>query len=100
MYNADRCVLAEVGGSLKGTCAVAEAAGGKKIGVIMLYGMRAIMKMTFDPNAPNVPDAAAELRNGSRAYLVGRIGLGPDGLRADVIEVLVTTLKRTAGPRS
>lgn len=72
----------------------------KKIGVIMLYGMRAIMKMTFDPNAPNVPDAAAELRNGSRAYLVGRIGLGPDGLRADVIEVLVTTLKRTAGPRS
>jgi hypothetical protein len=99
MYNADRCVLAEVGGSLKGTCAVAEAAGGKKNRRHHAC-MRAIMKMTFDPNAPNVPDAAAELRNGSRAYLVGRIGLGPDGLRADVIEVLVTTLKRTAGPRS
>jgi AcrR family transcriptional regulator len=48
----------------------------KKIAVIMLYSMRAIMKMTFDPDAPNVPGAAAELRNISRAYLVGRIGPG------------------------
>lgn len=46
----------------------------KKIGVIMIYTMRAIMNMTFDPNAPNAPGAAAELRSLARSYLVGRIG--------------------------
>jgi hypothetical protein len=54
----------------------------RRLDVITLYSMHAIMKMTFDPNAPNMPGAVAELSDISRAYIVGRIGRGRDRLRA------------------
>jgi AcrR family transcriptional regulator len=46
----------------------------KKIGVVMLYSMRAIMNMTFDPTAANAPGAIGEVRLSARSYLVSRIG--------------------------
>jgi AcrR family transcriptional regulator len=46
----------------------------KKIGVVMLYNMRAIMNMTFDPTAAKAPGALGELRLSARIYLVNRIG--------------------------
>jgi AcrR family transcriptional regulator len=46
----------------------------KKISVVMLYSMRAIMHMTFDPTAANAPGAIGELRLSARSYLISRIG--------------------------
>jgi AcrR family transcriptional regulator len=46
----------------------------KKIAVVMLYNMRAVMNMTFDPTAAKAPGAMAELRLSARIYLVSRLG--------------------------
>jgi AcrR family transcriptional regulator len=46
----------------------------KKIAVVMLYHMRAMMALTVDPEAVNAPGAAEELRTCVRAYLTGRLG--------------------------
>ncbi|UVK38772.1 TetR/AcrR family transcriptional regulator [Mesorhizobium sp. AR10] len=49
----------------------------RTIAVIMLYNMRTMMALTFDPAAPNAPGAINELRSSVRAYLVNR--LKPEG---------------------
>jgi AcrR family transcriptional regulator len=46
----------------------------KKIAVVMLYHMRAMMSLTIDPEAVNAPGAAEELRTSVRAYLTARLG--------------------------
>ena len=45
----------------------------RKMAVVMLYHMRAIMAMTFDPNAPNAPGAPEELRISVRSWLAARL---------------------------
>jgi hypothetical protein len=45
----------------------------RKIAVVMLYHMRAMMAMTFDPDAPNAPGAPEELRISVRSYLAARL---------------------------
>jgi AcrR family transcriptional regulator len=45
----------------------------QSIAVIMLYNMRTMMALTFDPAAPNAPGAINELRASVRAYLVDRL---------------------------
>jgi AcrR family transcriptional regulator len=45
----------------------------KKIAVVMLYHMRAMMSLTIDPEAVNAPGAAEELRTSVRAYLTARL---------------------------
>ena len=45
----------------------------RKMAVVMLYHMRAIMAMTFDPNAPNAPGVPEELRISVRSWLAARL---------------------------
>jgi AcrR family transcriptional regulator len=45
----------------------------RNIAVVMLYNMRAMMALTFDPAAPNAPGAKNELKTSVRAYLSQRL---------------------------
>ena len=45
----------------------------KTIAVVMLYNMRTMMALTFDPAAPRVPGVINELRTSTRSYLVHRL---------------------------
>ncbi len=45
----------------------------RNIAVVMLYNMRAMMALTFDPAAPNAPGAMNELKISARAYLAHRL---------------------------
>ena len=45
----------------------------RKMAVVMLYHMRAITAMTFDPNAPNAPGSPEELRISVRSWLAARL---------------------------
>ena len=45
----------------------------RSIGVIMLYNMRTMNALTFDPTAPNAPGAANELKASARLYLASRL---------------------------
>jgi hypothetical protein len=45
----------------------------REMAVVMLYHMRAMMTMTFDPDAPNTPGAPEELRISVRSYLAARL---------------------------
>jgi len=45
----------------------------RKMAVVMLYHMRAITAMTFDPNAPNAPGVPEELRISVRSWLAARL---------------------------
>jgi hypothetical protein len=45
----------------------------RKMAVVMLYHMRAMMAMTFDPDAPNAPGAPEELRTSVRSWLAARL---------------------------
>jgi AcrR family transcriptional regulator len=49
----------------------------RSIAVVMLYNMRAMMALSFDPAAPNAPGAINELKTSARGYLVQR--LKPEG---------------------
>ena len=45
----------------------------RSIGVIMLYNMRTMNALTFDPTAPNAPGAVNELKASARLYLASRL---------------------------
>jgi AcrR family transcriptional regulator len=46
----------------------------KTVAVIMLYNMRTMMALTFDPAAPRPPGVINELRTSTRIYLINRLG--------------------------
>jgi AcrR family transcriptional regulator len=65
--------LERIGEALKANAPHLRAPTLRKMAVVMLYHMRAIMAMTFDPNAPNAPGAPEELRISVRSWLAARL---------------------------
>ena len=54
----------------------------RSIAVVMLYNMRAMIALSFDPAAPNAPGAINELKTSARGYLAQR--LKPEGSSARI----------------
>jgi len=65
--------LERIGEALKANAPHLRAPTLMKMAVVMLYHMRAMMAMTFDPNAPNAPGAPEELRISVRSWLAARL---------------------------
>jgi AcrR family transcriptional regulator len=65
--------LERIGEALKANAPHLKAPTLRKMAVVMLYHMRAMMAITFDPDAPNVPGAPEELRISVRSYLAARL---------------------------
>ncbi|HEX4756898.1 MAG TPA: TetR/AcrR family transcriptional regulator [Terracidiphilus sp.] len=65
--------LERIGEALKANAPHLRAPTLRKMAVVMLYHMRAMMAMTFDPNAPNAPGAPEELRISVRSWLAARL---------------------------
>jgi AcrR family transcriptional regulator len=65
--------LERIGGALKAHAPHLKTPTLRKMAVVMLYHMRAMMAMTFDPDAPNAPGALEELRISVRSYLAARL---------------------------
>jgi AcrR family transcriptional regulator len=65
--------LERIGEALKANAPHLKAPTLRKMAVVMLYHMRAMMAMTFDPDAPNAPGAPEELRLSVRSYLATRL---------------------------
>jgi len=65
--------LERIGEALKANAPHLRAPTLRKMAVVMLYHMRAMMAMTFDPNAPNAPGAPEELRVSVRSWLAARL---------------------------
>jgi AcrR family transcriptional regulator len=65
--------LERIGEALKANAPHLKAPTLRKMAVVMLYHMRAMMAMTFDPDAPTVPGALEELRISVRSYLAARL---------------------------
>jgi AcrR family transcriptional regulator len=65
--------LERIGEALKANAPHLRAPTLRKMAVVMLVHMRAMMAMTFDPNAPNAPGAPEELRISVRSWLTARL---------------------------
>jgi AcrR family transcriptional regulator len=65
--------LEKVSEALRAHAPHLKRAAARSIAVIMIYNMRAMMALTFDPSAPNAPGALAELRKAARIYLRERL---------------------------
>jgi AcrR family transcriptional regulator len=65
--------LERIGEALKANAPHLKAPTLRKMAIVMLYHMRAMMAMTFDPNAPNAPGAPEELRISVRSWLAARL---------------------------
>jgi hypothetical protein len=67
-------ILERITQALKAHAPCFKAPALKKIAVVMLYHVRAMMARTVDPEAVNAPGAGEEWRTSVRAYLTARLG--------------------------
>ena len=70
-----------ISGALRAHAPQLKSAEANSIAIVMIYNMRAMMSLTFDPVAPNAPGAIRELKVSARAYLRQRLKSKSDATR-------------------